>query len=88
MNVILHKKVVEPLQPSGVRKLLTRMGVGLVMIFAFLMILYSHHGIVVAFVLLLQILSFRELIGVRYKEVKVRMSTFAYLLCFSLSLLQ
>ena len=46
------------------------MGVGLIMIFVFLSILYSHHWVVVSFVVMLQVMSFRELIGVRYKEVK------------------
>lgn len=58
------------------------------MIFVFLAILYSHHWVVVCFVVLLQVLSFRELISVRYKEVKEQqlpyfrtLSWFAFLIC-------
>lgn len=40
------------------------------MIGFFFAILFSNHWVVVCFVSLLQVLSFRELIGVRYKEVK------------------
>ena len=38
-----------------------------VMIFVFLSILYSRHWVVVLFVMLLQVMSFRELVGVRFK---------------------
>lgn len=55
---------------SVLRTLLTRMAVGLVMIVCFLGILYSHHWVVVGFVGVVQIMSFRELLAVRHKEVK------------------
>ena len=55
---------------ARLQKLLLRMGVGLVMIAVFIAILLSHHWVVVAFCILLQIMSFRELISVRFKEVK------------------
>jgi CDP-diglyceride synthetase len=58
------------------------------MIFVFLSILYSHHWVVVAFLLFLQVSSFRELLGVRYKEVKEvqlpyfrTLSWFAFFIC-------
>lgn len=95
---------------TPLRKLLVRMGIGLLMIGVFLSILYSHHWIVVAFVVLLQVsfflsaslaacrrltspslaqvASFRELIGVRFKEVKEQqlpffrtLSWFAFCIC-------
>jgi hypothetical protein len=70
------------------RKLVIRMSVGLVMIGVFLSILYSHHWVVVAFCILLQVLSFRELVAVRFKEVKEQqlpffrtLSWFAFAIC-------
>ncbi len=73
---------------SALRKLAVRMSMGLVMIGVFLSILYSHHWIVVCFVVLLQVMSFRELVGVRFKEVKEQqlpffrtLSWFAFVIC-------
>uniref|UniRef100_A0A7S2TMK8 phosphatidate cytidylyltransferase n=1 Tax=Lotharella oceanica TaxID=641309 RepID=A0A7S2TMK8_9EUKA len=57
---------------SGATKLLTRLLFGWVMIFGFLAIINSGHIYVCALVAFLQILTFRELANVRYKQYKAR----------------
>lgn len=57
---------------SKLSTFITRTIVGLIMIFAFLLILSAGHAFVCVFIVLLQIFTFREMINIRYREAKER----------------
>lgn len=64
---------VQPQQPQAQSKLYTfvlRFITGLIMIIGFLILLNTSHVIITCFVICLQILVFREIIALRYKEAK------------------
>lgn len=72
------KKVGEPEEPAAgttpppnpYKKLITRMIMGSFMIAFFTLVLNSDHTVIAAFVIALQVLSFKEILGVRYKAAK------------------
>jgi len=62
-----------PVDPSEkYKKFVTRSFWGTIMIVVFAFILYMGHAAVSLFVILIQCMMFRELLGVRYKEAKER----------------
>jgi hypothetical protein len=67
-NVI--PKPADPTHSNKMHTLLIRTVTGLVMMFGFILIMFSNHAIISAFVVLLQIMVYREMTSLRYREAK------------------
>lgn len=63
-------KPADPTHSSKIHTLVVRSITGVVMMFGFALILMSSHAVVAAFVTLLQIMVYREMTSLRYKEAK------------------
>ena len=68
--VVEAPKPADPTHSSKMHTLIVRSITGIVMMFGFTLILMSNHTLVAAFVVLLQIMVYREMTSLRYKEAK------------------
>lgn len=63
-------KPADPTHSSKLHTLIVRTITGLVMMFGFILIMFSDHAIITGFVVLLQIMVYREMTLLRYREAK------------------
>jgi CDP-diglyceride synthetase len=63
-------KPADPTHSNKIHTLIVRTITGLVMMFGFILIMFSNHAIISAFVVLLQIMVYREMTSLRYSEAK------------------
>ena len=67
---IAVSKPADPTHSNKMHTLMIRTITGLVMIFGFILIMLSDHAIISAFVVVLQIMVYREMTLLRYREAK------------------
>lgn len=70
VTVTAAAKPADPTHSSKLHTLIVRTITGLVMMFGFILIMFSDHAIISAFVVLLQIMVYREMTLLRYREAK------------------